>query len=326
MSARPVPKRKSDRKAWLIAWALALALHGAAIVGLRWLPLLEPTPTQAQEPEPVQLVFSRTGPEPRRTEQTHFFSELPPDRADAPPVKADFLSNITSRARDRVPGGDAALSRMEGEGDAPMVKLESNGATAQPPSAPPAAQPAGSATTPSAETRQGTDAGAQGPNRSIGAGSARASERNPGTPAPGDVAIREPEGDAGGSDIHQPEMANPDGNAALTGDVSLNTTAWDYAPWLQRFGRQLMHRWMAPPAYYMGLLKEGGWAVIEVEISRSGKLLRLERLEEHGHPSLIIAAESALRYLAPIEPLPPDFPEPTLILRIRMIYPKIRPR
>jgi hypothetical protein len=126
--------------------------------------------------------------------------------------------------------------------------------------------------------------------------------------------------------MHQPEMANPDGSASLLGDVSLNTIAWDYAPWLQRFGRQLMHQWIPPPAYTLGILKEGGWALIEVEILPSGKMVRLELLEEQGHPSLSQAAQSALRAMGPIEPLPAGFPEPTLILRIRMIYPKIRPR
>jgi hypothetical protein len=120
-------------------------------------------------------------------------------------------------------------------------------------------------------------------------------------------------------------MDDPDGNAGLTGDVSLNTTAWDYAPWLQRYGRQLMRRWIAPPAYDMGLLKEGGWAVIEVEISPAGKMLRCDLLEQQGHPSLIVAAQGAVRAVAPIEPLPAGFPEPTLILRIRMIYPKYLP-
>jgi hypothetical protein len=121
-------------------------------------------------------------------------------------------------------------------------------------------------------------------------------------------------------------MANPDGNASLHGDVSLNTTAWDYAPWLQRFSMQLRDGWYAPMAYSMGILKEGGWGVFEVEIARSGKVLRLEKIEEQGHPSLIRSAHSALRSVSPIEPLPADFPEPTLILRIRMIYPKIRTR
>jgi hypothetical protein len=149
----------------------------------------------------------------------------------------------------------------------------------------------------------------------------------PDAPRPAsDDALRGTTGSAGRSDIVQPEMDRPHGNAELTGDVSLSTIAWDYAPWLQRFGRRVMQRWMAPPAYYLGILKEGGWAVVELEISKSGQVLRHELLEEQGHPSLILAAQGALRSVAPVEPLPADFPEPTLILRIRMIYPKIRPQ
>jgi len=131
-------------------------------------------------------------------------------------------------------------------------------------------------------------------------------------------------GYSGRSDMHQPQMDNPEGNASLTGDVSLNTTQWDYAPWLQRFGRRLMQTWFAPSAYYYGVLKDGGWAVIEVEIAPSGELLRLDLLEEQGHPSLIRAATNAVRGMAPMERLPAGFPEKTLVLRIRMIYPKIR--
>jgi hypothetical protein len=35
---------------------------------------------------------------------------------------------------------------------------------------------------------------------------------------------------------------------------------------------------------------------------------------------------NALKSTAPFEALPKDFPEPTLILRIQMIYPKIQRR
>src|SRR6185503_15298778 len=72
-------------------------------------------------------------------------------------------------------------------------------------------------------------------------------------------------------------------------------------PLLQRFGRQLMRRWIPPPAYAIGLLKDGGWAVFELEISRAGEILRLQVLEEHGHPLLRQASEGALRNMHPIE-------------------------
>ncbi|HET9327396.1 MAG TPA: hypothetical protein VFQ05_11520 [Candidatus Eisenbacteria bacterium] len=294
--------RKTDRRGWLIAWALTLALHLCAFLGLRWLPPLEPSSAASREPEPIQLVFTGSRPETRETEKPHFFSELPPDRADASPKSADFLSNVTSRARDLVPGGDETLPRMQGEGDAPTVNLDPDGKPSRPVAAPPDRQMTGFETT--------------SPN-----------SRAPDSPQrAGAVTPQSAPGAAGSSDIHQPEMENPGGNAGLTGEVSLNTTAWDYAPWLQRFGRQLMGAWTAPPAYSLGLLKEGGWAVFELEIAPSGKLLRLDLLEEQGHHSLTVAARGALGSMGSIEPLPADFPEPRLILRLRMIYPKIRPR
>ena len=317
-------KRRPDRKAWLIAWALTLALHGGAVVGFRNLPGIQPAAATTHRPEPVQLVFVRPASEVQRTEAPHFFSELPPDKADKAPVKVDFLSNVTSRARDRVPGGDAALPRMKGEGDAPMVALDPQGGSLRPPTASsPAPQPSPPAVPRTVDPTHAGDAREQGQTAT--------DAPRPSPPKPPEENARPASNQAlpgavGSFDIHQPEMDNPDGNAALTGDISLNTTAWDYAPWLMRFRRQLLRQWIAPQAYYMGILKEGGWAVLEAEISRSGKLLRLELLEQQGHPSLIAAARGALHSMAPIEPLPASFPEPTLILRIRMIYPKIYPR
>jgi hypothetical protein len=271
-------------------------------------------------------VFKRSELEQPKSEELHFFSELPPDRADAAPKQAHFLSNVTSRARDRIPGGDAALPRMQGESDAPMVKLESDGAPSNPSAAPkPATQPTEPATPHTAETQQGTGARLPKQARNTRAGAAPVPREQDAARPRSDEAQRALTGPQN-SDIQQPEMANPQGNAPLAGDVSLSTTAWDYAPWLQQFGRQLMHQWVPPPAYSFGILKEGGWALVEAEISRSGKLLRLDLLEEQGHPSLILAAQSAIRSIPSIAPLPADFPEPTLILRIRMVYPKTRSR
>jgi len=280
---------RNDR---LIPLGLSLMLHVIAFLLLWKLHAFQGAPPPIRRPEVIQVTLAPPNEPP-------VFSELPPDRADAAPKKPDFLSNVTSRARDRVPGGDTDLPRMQGEGDAPTVKL-----------AP------GSSGSPAASLPQAT-----------AAAGLRAADSRIAPPKPaGESLVKVPDdavlrGSAGGSATDQPEMAHPAGNAAVLGDVSLNTTAWDYAPWLQRFGSQLRERWFPPPAYTMGILKDGGWGLFEVEISRSGKLLRLEQLDQQGHPSLARAAEIALRSMPPIEPLPAGFPEPTLILRIRMIYP-----
>ncbi len=275
------------------------------------LPPLQASAVTIKKPEPIRLNFVKPAA-PANNKEPQFFTELPPNHADKAPEKAQFLSNVTSRARDRTPGGHSDLPKMTGESDVPTVRIQKDGAA--PPSPP----------SPSlSHTQQNVP---QGQAASGAEGSVL--QR---TQAQPQSLIRLKSADAfrgasGSSDIDQPEMQNPDGDASVLGDVSLNTVAWDYAPWLQRFGRQLMDRWHAPSAYLYGILKEGGWAVFEIEISKSGKVLRLDLLEQQGHPSLIQAAHGALRSVAPIEPLPADFPEPTLILRIRMIYPKVRPQ
>lgn len=299
------PRRTDpDRRAWVVAWLLALALHGAAFVGFGWLRV----PAAARplaEPEVIHVDLAPEIQPPRA------YSELPPDRADAPPKRADLLSNVTSRARDRVPGGDANLPRAHGEADASLVHLES-GAPSRPPvtSRPP--EPAA----PRTEALQRSDSPAHDSPADTSARATSPDRR-------ADAVIRVTP--SGSSDFRQPEM-DSDANAGLSGAVSLNTTAWDYAPWMERFSRKLMDHWVAPLVYSMGVLKDGGSCLLEVEVSKSGELLRLDLLERDGHLSLTQAAQSAVRSVAPMEPLPATFPEPTLILRLRMIYPKIRPR
>jgi hypothetical protein len=301
-----------------MAWLLALALHVLVFVGVQTRPRwLVGTPPEAR-PEPIQLTFVEPPPTIAETRGPTTFTELPDDRADEAPERADFLSNVTSRARDRADGGTAqSLPRMSGVNDAPSVAMESRQSS----------EPSGTQAQPQAQQQR--QFGAEG-----GVGQFMTKRTTPGAttpPSPGSAApsgnlfMNDPS-DPGNSDIRQGEMDNPEGNADLTGDVSLNTIEWEWAPWVKRFGRKLMRVWVAPPAYSYGLLKEGGWVVAELEISRSGELLRMDVLEERGHESLINSATSALRRTAPLEPLPDNFPEPTLIMRVRLVYPKIKPR
>lgn len=273
---------RSSSRGWLISWVLAFALHALALLGFRLFPPLSAVPAEALHQAPMDVVFTE-------------ITELPADREDEAPEQPEQLANVTSRARDQVPGGDAALPSLEGEGDSPAVALDDGGR----------ATPSSDSPSPEEE------AAAEGTSpRSHGSQPVRLRE-----------LMR-----LDGADLDQSEMSHPGGNAPLTGDVSLSTIAWDWSPWLQRFRRRLMSRWFAPPAYSMGILKEGGWAMVEVEITRSGQVIRRDLLDHRGHPSLTQAATSALISIAPVEPLPKDFPEETLILRIRMIYPPIRSR
>ena len=81
-------------------------------------------------PGAIEFVFRPAEPPLREksaepSEQPTFFSELQEDRADIAPERADFLSNVDSRARDRIEGGmDTDLPRLQGESEAPHVAMQ----------------------------------------------------------------------------------------------------------------------------------------------------------------------------------------------------------
>jgi hypothetical protein len=122
------------------------------------------------------------------------------------------------------------------------------------------------------------------------------------------------------SDILQEAMSAPDRNAALPGEISLSTTAWEYAPWVQAFRRAVEERWHAPIAYQLGMIS--GWTRVVLVIERSGELRSLEVVgQEVDHRSLTDAVVYALEEAAPYRPLPAHFPDETLELTIRFVYP-----
>jgi hypothetical protein len=303
---------RMQKRGWMAALILSACLHVLTLIGLIVMSPFLSGKVEAQKPEPIQIELIR----PAEAQEPTVYSQLPADRAtEKKPEHADLLSNVTSRAADRVPGGDQNMPRMQGSGDMPAVALQPGQAAPSPPSN------ARDAREPQDGRESNQEQGATlGKKRSTAFATENEMVRRAHDSA---VLLARPEG---GSDFFQPEMAAPGGNAASFGDISLNTTAWDYAPWLERFRRALMQHWYAPGAYYYGILRDGGFAVIEVEIAKSGEMSRIDLLEEKEHASLTAASMEALKSTAPFEALPKDFPEPTLILRIQMIYPKIQRR
>src|SRR5512139_1354025 len=97
-------KQNPNRRQWVIAWSLTLALHALGTIGLQ--AGRQRVPAPPREPEPIQLTFVGPPPATAAPQAPTYFTELPADRKDQAPEHADFLSNVTSRARDRVPGGD----------------------------------------------------------------------------------------------------------------------------------------------------------------------------------------------------------------------------
>ena len=87
---------------------------------------------------------------------------------------------------------------------------------------------------------------------------------------------------------------------------------------------RVLRSWAAPVAYYMGIID--GYTLVELEIAPSGELLRLDKIDEKGHDSLHQCSVDVFTALAPYHQLPKSFPEESLILRIKLVYPPTRQR
>jgi len=107
------------------------------------------------------------------------------------------------------------------------------------------------------------------------------------------------------------------------GDLTLSTYKWEWAPYVNAMKNKLQRVWFAPAAYYaLGLIH--GQTIIRYTIDRNGRLVEWEVLGHEGHESLKISSVEAVKALFPFLPLPDHFPDETLTITARLIYPDLR--
>ncbi len=336
MQGRP-PGVDAARRRWWIALLAALLWHLAVFGILQlWAPW-ETLTTVPRTYEPIDMVFAplpnEASPTPSAQEPREF-TELPEDRADLRPQDPDYLSNVDSRARDRVVDGeDSDLPRLQGESEAPHIGMSPEAEPAPPElpgsGVPDAAgeegEPRSSEESAAERTREdgGTELLEDLPRigREGRRGEPGSERRRSGRPRP--IPPLEHRVGPAISDLTQEEMRHPMGNVPLFGDVSMNTVAWEWAPWLQRFQRDFYRGWInfVPYAYRIGVIH--GRQVVDLEVAPDGTLLSLAVVDREGHESLEEASLANLRSFAPYGPLSEDgsFPEPTLRLRLTIVYP-----
>jgi outer membrane biosynthesis protein TonB len=114
-------------------------------------------------------------------------------------------------------------------------------------------------------------------------------------------------------------------SADQLGDLTLSTYAWEWAPYINALKNKVYSVWFTPAAYHrLGLIH--GYTIIEFTISRDGKLLNSKVLEHQGHESLEVSSVNAINASFPFRPLPDNFPDETLTITARLIYPNLRRR
>lgn len=110
------------------------------------------------------------------------------------------------------------------------------------------------------------------------------------------------------------------GSASMTiGNITLNTTAWDFAPYLLDLKRRIRQKWIPPMAFaQLGAIH--GYTWVNFRIYPDGRMTALSVVETEGHDSLHRSSENAIRGAAPFRPLPDHFPEDYLEITFGFYY------
>jgi hypothetical protein len=110
------------------------------------------------------------------------------------------------------------------------------------------------------------------------------------------------------------------------GSMSLSTYAWEWAPYINNWKIKFNHVWTlaVPPAYLMGLIS--GSTDVIFEIDRSGNVIMVEAVNHTGHEELTEVSVRSIRASFPYKPLPDNFPDETLKIKAKLIYPDLRSR
>jgi outer membrane biosynthesis protein TonB len=115
------------------------------------------------------------------------------------------------------------------------------------------------------------------------------------------------------------EYDEPGSARASIGGISLNTTAWDFAPYLLDLKRRIKQKWI-PPIAFTALGAIHGYTWIRFRIYPDGRMEGMETIETDGHDSLHKSSANAVKGAAPFRALPADFPEKYLEIEFGFYY------
>lgn len=106
---------------------------------------------------------------------------------------------------------------------------------------------------------------------------------------------------------------------ASVGGIQINTTAWDFAPYLLDLKQRIKQHWI-PPLAFTALGAIHGYTKINFRIYPDGRMEAMSVIETKGHDSLHRASGNAIKGAAPFRPLPDDFPEEYLDITFGFYY------
>jgi hypothetical protein len=289
-----------------VALAVSLLLHGvlAAPLWERWGPLAaDPAPVAAAtaaEPITFRLVDPQPGPDARPDLPTPNVSDA--DRRAAQPEAPEDLplgeafsagaSPILSAPRPA--GARAPASAVASAPAAPAASRSPERAERS--------EPAAEEPRPEAPGEDPAPAGRTDPRLALGPERIGAQARPP-SAASQTQAVP-------GARLPAPEVDQRLTRAEAGSAFSLNTTAWEWAPYMQRLKARIEEHIAPPAAFYYGT---AAWiSRVRFRIAPDGRLMDFRLLDHRGVENLQYVALDAITGAADYEPLPPGFPEPYL--------------
>jgi hypothetical protein len=291
-----------------VALAVSLLLHGvlAAPLWERWSPLAaDPSPVAAApavEPITFRLVDPQPGPDAPPDVPTPNVSDA--DRRAAQPDAPEDLprGEAYSAGSSPIPATPRPAGARPGAASA-AVSVPAPASTSPSPSRADRPEPAAEEPRPEAPGEDPAPAaGRTDPRLALGPERIGARARPPSMAADA--------GAVAGARLPAPEVDQRLTRAEAGSAFSLNTTAWEWAPYMQRLKARIEEHIAPPAAFYYGT---AAWiSRVRFRIAPDGRLMDFRLLDHRGVDNLQYVALDAITGAADYEPLPPGFPEPYL--------------
>jgi TonB family protein len=110
---------------------------------------------------------------------------------------------------------------------------------------------------------------------------------------------------------------NPQGGANDPGSaIQFDTKGVEFGPWIRRFVARVKREWFIPQAAQ----NFRGHVVIQFNIHKDGRLTDVTIVQPSSITGFNHAAYNALINTSPVEPLPPEYPDPVAFFTVTFFY------
>jgi TonB family protein len=117
--------------------------------------------------------------------------------------------------------------------------------------------------------------------------------------------------------VQNQTFSNPQGGANDPGaTIQFDTKGVEFGPWIRRFVAQVRRNWFIPHA----AMSFRGRVVIQFNIHRNGRITDVAVVSPSNIDAFNRAAYQAIIGSNPVEPLPPEYPEPMAFFTVTFFY------